>query len=176
MNQIRKEHQRKQAFEKVCIIYSRDLQRFIYTLTRRDRFAAEEIYQNTMLGALKGLNYLRDSAKMKSWIFSIAKAEAKRYYAASRPENKFGFGAAAENEPSGPESVFDFTRSIEDKELVKNLINGLTDEEQQLYILHYYYDLPLKEIAEILNVNYSTIRSMHMRGMAKLRKQTAHQK
>jgi DNA-directed RNA polymerase specialized sigma24 family protein len=36
------------------------------------------------------------------------------------------------------------------------LLLGLPDEEQQLYILHYYYDLQLKEISEILNVNYNT--------------------
>jgi RNA polymerase sigma factor (sigma-70 family) len=47
----------------------------------------------------------------------------------------------------------------------------MTEEEQQLCILHYYYDLPLKEISEILSVNYNTLRSMHMRGIAKLRKQ-----
>jgi RNA polymerase sigma factor (sigma-70 family) len=66
--------------------------------------------------------------------------------------------------------MMDFTKSVEDRECVIDLIHSLSEEEQQLYILHYYYDLPLKEIAEILNVNYNTVRSMHMRGMVKLRK------
>lgn len=171
MKNIRKEYQKMQLFERVCIIYSRDLQKFIYTLTRKDQYAMEEIYQNTMLGALKGLNFLRDSNKMKSWIFSIAKAESKRYYAANRPENNYDCGIAAEEESAGLEYMIDFTKSIEEKEYVKDLINGLSDEEQQLYILHYYYDLPFKEISELLNLNYNTIRSMHMRGMAKIRKQ-----
>jgi RNA polymerase sigma-70 factor, ECF subfamily len=173
MKNVRKEYQRMQLFENVCMIYSKDLQRFIYTLTRKDQFAMEEIYQNTMLGALKGLSYLRDISKMKAWIFSIAKAESKRYYAASRPENNYNYNynIASEEESFGLDYIFDFTKSIEDKEYVRNLINGLTDEEQQLYILHYYYDLQLKEISEMLNVNYSTIRSMHMRGMTKMRKQ-----
>ena len=171
MNSVRKEFHNMELFENVCIIYSRDLQRFIYTLTRKDPFAMEEIYQNTMLGALKGLDYLRDSSKMKSWIFSIAKAESKRYYAANKPENRSECVTAAEEDSFGFEYMMDFTKSIEDKEYVKDLINSLSDEEQQLYILHYYYDLPLKEISEILNMNYNTIRSMHMRGMAKMRKQ-----
>lgn len=171
MKNVNKEYQNMQHFEKVCVIYSRDLQRFIYTLTRKDQYAMEEIYQNTMLGALKGLSYLRDSNKMKAWIFSIAKAESKRYYAANRPENNYDCGIVAEEEPAGLEYWIDFTKSIEERECVKDLINGLSDEEQQLYVLHYYYDLPLKEISEILNLNYNTIRSMHMRGMAKMRKQ-----
>jgi RNA polymerase sigma-70 factor (ECF subfamily) len=165
MKNVKIEYQNMQIFEKVCLIYSKDLQRFIYTLTRKDRFAMEEIYQNTMLGALKGLNYLRDSSRMKSWIFAIAKAEARRYYA-GRPENYDGIQAAEEGQAG-----LDFTKTVEDKEYVKDLLLGLPDEEQQLYILHYYYDLQLKEISEILNVNYSTVRSMHTRGMARMRKQ-----
>lgn len=162
-----------QLFEKACTVYSRELKNFIYTLTRNDHFAAEEIYQNTMLEALTGLDYLRDSNKMKSWIFSIAKAESKRYYAESRPEKNRGRNAAAEEESSWPEYLFDFTKYIEDREYIKTLINGLENEEQQLYILHYFYGVPLKEISEMLNVNYSTVRSMHMRGMTKMRKQSS---
>lgn len=164
-----------QQFEKVCMIYSKELQRFIYTLTRKDQFAMEEIYQNTMLGALTGLHYLRDNSKMKAWIFSIAKAESKRYYAANKQAN-FDYGAAPEDESAGLEYLLDFTKNIEDKEYVRDLINGLTVGEQQLCILHYYYDLPLKEISEILNANYSTVRSMHMRGMTKMRKQLKQQR
>jgi RNA polymerase sigma-70 factor (ECF subfamily) len=157
-------------FEKVCIIYNKELQGFIYTLTRNDQYAMEEIYQNTMLGALKGLNYLRDGSKMKAWLFSIAKAESRRYYAANST-TYCEYGPAAENDSFGPEDLFDFTKSVEEKEYVRDLINGLTVEERQLYILHYYYDLPLKEISEILNTNYNTVRSMHIRGMIKMRKQ-----
>jgi len=170
MKNIKIEYKNMQIFEKVCLIHSKDLQRFIYTLTRRDRFAMEEIYQNTMLGALKGLNYLRDSSRMKAWIFAIAKAEARRYYAAGKPEN-FDGCTAAEEGTAGLDYMLDFTKSIEDKEYVRDLLLGLSDGEQQLYILHYYYDLQLKEISEILNVNYSTVRSMHTRGMSKMRKQ-----
>jgi RNA polymerase sigma-70 factor (ECF subfamily) len=174
MKSVMKECQIMQQFENVCIIYNKELQRFIYTLTRKDQFAMEEIYQNTMLGALKGLNYLRDSSKMKAWIFSIAKAESKRYYAANRQTN-YDYGAGQEDESAGLEYLFDFTKTIEEKESVRNLINGLTVDEQQLCILHYYYDLPLKEISEILNANYNTVRSMHMRGMTKMRKQLKQQ-
>lgn len=171
--EYQRECQRMQVFEKACIVYSKELKNFIFTLTRNDPYAAEEIYQNTMLGALTGLNYLRDSSKMKSWIFSIAKAESKRYYAGSRPEKNQGRNIAAGEYPHWPEHLFDFTKYIEDREYIKSLINCLESGEQQLYILHYFYGLPLKEISEMLNVNYSTVRSMHIRGMTKMRKQSS---
>jgi RNA polymerase sigma factor (sigma-70 family) len=174
MNGVTKEHQRMQQFEKICTFYGKELQMFIYTLTRKDQFAMEEIYQNTMLGALKGLKYLRDLNKMKAWMFTIAKAESKRYYAACK-QAKFDYDAVQEDDSDGLEYLLDFTKNIEDKEYVRDLINGLTVGEQRLCILHYYYGLPLKEISEVLNANYNTIRSMHMRGMTKMRKQLKQQ-
>jgi RNA polymerase sigma-70 factor (ECF subfamily) len=173
MSNVTNERQRMQQFEKVCLIHNKELQRFIYMLTRRDRFAMEEIYQNTMLGALKGLEYLRDSSKMKAWIFSIAKAEARRYYASK--QSNFDHDAVAEDESADFVYLLDFTKTVEDKDYLKALITGLTAFEQQLYILHYYYDLPLKEISVILNANYNTVRAMHLRGMAKMRRQLVRQ-
>lgn len=167
MNSVMKKW-RMQQFENVCMICDKELQRFIFILARKDQFAMEEIYQNTMLEALKGLKYLRDSSRMKAWIFSIAKAESKRYYAANKQAG-YDYDAVHRNEPADPVYLLDFTKIIEDKEYVKDLINGLTAEEQQLYILHYYYDLPLKEISGILKANYNTVRSMHTRGMTKMR-------
>jgi RNA polymerase sigma factor (sigma-70 family) len=163
-----------QLFEKACAVYGRELRNYIFTLTRNnDAFAAEEIYQNTMLEALTGLGYLRDSSKMKHWLFSIAKAESRRYYAAGRPGKSGDRRVASGGETAWPQYLFDFTKFIEDREYVKTLIDGLESGEQQLYILHYYYGLPLKEISEMLNVNYSTVRSMHVRGMTKMRKQSS---
>lgn len=168
-----KEYRKKQLFERTCTVYGKDLKNYIYALTRSDPFAAEEIYQNTMLEALTGLGYLRDISKMKSWIFSIAKAESKRYYAASLPKKKNGRSYAAGGEPVWPEYLMDFTKYIEDREYVKALIGGLENGEQKLCVMHYFYGLPLKEIAGLLNVNYSTVRSMHMRGMTKMRKRSS---
>ena len=169
MKNGRKEYNKTQLLEKVCMVHGKELQRFIYHLTRQDQFVMEEIYQNTMLEALNGLDDLRDVMKMKSWIFSIAKAEAKRYYAAYRSQNNFGCGIAAE-EASEYGTMHDFTKSMEDRESVKNLIRSLSETERQIYILHYYHDLSLKEISARLNMNYNTVRSMHMRGMKKIRK------
>ncbi len=170
MKKNEKECQRMQLFERVCIIYSKELQTFIYTLTRKDQFAAEEIYQNTMLGALKGLWHLRDNRKMKDWIFAIAKEESKRYYVKNNMVRAHEYHFIIEDIQADMDGLIDFTKSIEDKEFVERLINSLSDEAKQLYALHYYYGLPLKEISEILNLNYNTIRSMHTRGIAKMRK------
>ncbi len=163
------EEQRMKLFERACTVYSKELQRFIYALTRKDLYAMEEIYQNTMLSAWKGLNRLRDDSKLKSWIFVIAKEEARRYYAACKNDNLFAHKSKVEGNISSRGLVVDFTKWVEDRETVKTLIASLEEDEQQLYVLHYFYGLPFKEISGILKLNYSTVRSKHIRGIAKMR-------
>jgi RNA polymerase sigma-70 factor (ECF subfamily) len=168
------ESQGMKIFEATCVMCSESLKKIILRETRNDRFAAEEIYQNTMLGARIGLECLRDSSKMKAWIFAIARAESKRYYAVRRSieedENRLIRSAGFYLNYS-----FDFTKHVEDKECVKALLSSLKKKERQLCILHYFYGLSLKEISEMLHINYSTIRSMHVRGINKMRKQAALQ-
>ena len=168
---IEKENSRMQLLERACTSYARELQRFIYGLTRNDPFAMEEIYQNTMLSALKGIGGLRDDKKIKDWIFAIAREESKRYYAAVTADQA-GKRAVSADEISPSASYHtDFTQYVEDRVSIFELMCGLKKEERQMYVLHYYYGFPFKEISEMLNMNYNTVRSIHGRGMAKIRKQ-----
>lgn len=170
MVNIRNKYNRIQLFEKICFVYGADIKRFIHALTRNDFLASEEIFQNSMVGALEDLYYLRDNNKMKAWIFAIAKAESKRYYAKKQEKNTHECRKFVETESECNLHLFDFTESIEDKEYIQVLIECLRGAEKQICVLHYYYGLTLKEIALTLDLNYNTIRSMHIRGMAKLRK------
>ncbi|MDD4565599.1 MAG: sigma-70 family RNA polymerase sigma factor [Eubacteriales bacterium] len=170
MDNIGNEYKKMQLFEKMCSVYGEDIKRFIYALTRNDPLASEEIFQNAMVGALEDLYYLRDNDKMKAWLFAIAKAESKRYYAEKQNKNTYEHFLFVETELECYSYLFDFTESIEDKEYIQVLIECLKGAEKQLCVLYYYYGLTLKEIASILDLNYNTVRSMHFRGMAKLRK------
>lgn len=163
---------KQQLLEDILINHDKSLQRFIYTLTRRDEFAMEEIYQNTMLMALLGLRKLKKSDKILSWLFSIAKTEAKRYY--HKNNNYFVHEIILENENNedyiSENKIDDFTKVIEDNDLLITVLNHFSNKERQIFLLHYYYDISFKEISEILNINYNSIRSIHIRGLNKLKK------
>ncbi|MDF3001705.1 MAG: polymerase, sigma-24 subunit, subfamily [Bacillota bacterium] len=170
MNQKENERTRIRLLERACASYERELQQYIYALTRNDSFAMEEIYQNTMLSALRGIYGLREEHKIKDWIFAIAREESKRYYAALKAD-KAGRQHVTDHEFEwGSTFVTDFTQSVEDRVSIASLISSLKAEERRLYVLHYYYGFPFKKISEMLNMNYNTVRSIHGRGMAKMRK------
>jgi len=107
---------------------------------------------------------------MKTWIFAIAKGEAKRYYARSKNHESHILSENLVEDLFESSDQKDFTQLIEDRDLIRNLVSKLSEEEQQIYILHYSYDMPLKEVSEILNMNYSTVRNMHVRGIHKLQR------
>ena len=169
---MKSENHLSQLFAEICNIYGKELQRFIFTLTRKDQFAMEEIFQNTMVEALVGLQKLRDEEKMKSWLFSIAKAEDWRYY--QKYQNMYNIeisGMDDEWDKAMSKVEFhDFTKALANRDMMGSLLRELSDEEQQIYLLHYYYDLPLKEISAVLQINYNTLRSVHVRTLEKLKR------
>jgi RNA polymerase sigma factor (sigma-70 family) len=127
-----------------------------------------------MVRALEGLHNLRKNEYMKTWIFAIAKAEAKRYYSEAKKHIDKNVGMDALPPDLGNEvlrsgKLEDFTQAIENKELIRMFLNKLSEEEQRIYILHYLYDMSFKEISEILHMNHSTVRSIHVRGIYKFK-------
>ncbi len=167
---MKREDRLLQLFSKVCHIYRDELQRFIYTMTRKDRFATEEIFQNTMVEGLLRLPKLRREEKLKSWLFSIAKMEARRYYHRYQKTASMEIGGGAEVwERAESAATQDFTNTVANQELLRSLLRELTEEERQMYLLYYYYGVPLREISSILRVNYSTLRSAHTRSLCRLK-------
>lgn len=160
-------------FQELCQNYSKDLQKFIFNLTRKDSFAMEEIFQNTMVQALQGLHSLKENEKMKSWLFSIAKTEAKRFYSKNKKFEQFENVEISELDWNSEIDYKDFTKAIEDKIFVLSFINRLTEEEHQVFVLHFVYDMTLKEISDILHINNNTVRTIHFRGLKKCRKMIA---
>lgn len=56
----------------VCISFYDDVYYYIFSLAQ-DKELAKDLTQETFLKALKSLHHLKDDAKIKSWLFSIAR-------------------------------------------------------------------------------------------------------
>ena len=155
--------------EEKLISYSVDLQKFIYTLTKNND-ANEEILQNTIATAYANLSKVRDPERIKTWIFNIAKTETSHYF---RKLNTIDFRKGQDLIMNiieeSQKDIADLIMEAEFGKEIRILINKLEDKYFKIIILHYYLDLELKEIADIYNINYSTVRTNHRRGIEKLR-------
>lgn len=155
----------KETFGEYIIEHSESLQRFIYTLTG-DNYSKDEILQNTIIRAYKSIDNLREPEKFYPWIMQIAKTETIRFHHSEKKWKIF-----SEYEDGMPavldynDSSFNALASKELKEEFWKVIDSLKKEHAQILILHFNYDMSLKDVAKALGKNYNTIKSQYRRGI-----------
>lgn len=121
--------------------------------TLKDKPLAEDVFQNTWLKAINALNnFDPKKGAFSSWLFAIAKNECRQVWRKGKHES---LAAADEikTEPSTHER-----QKADDVILVEQIINKLPAEDRELLRLRYIADLPLNEIAAILNINFVAVR------------------
>jgi RNA polymerase sigma-70 factor (ECF subfamily) len=159
-------------FEELYETHGRGIKRFIFTQSRCDAEATEDIFQNTWENVFRYLHTLRERSAAKSWLYSIAKNEATRYYSrVDRNMPQFILSIDDDDAPDpADEDAEAFPDALADTDQLAGLIGKLTDAEQQLMLLHYSYDMSLSEIAVLTGANYNTVKSATRRATIKLRK------
>ncbi|MDR3305083.1 MAG: sigma-70 family RNA polymerase sigma factor [Clostridiales Family XIII bacterium] len=161
----------KLVFEEVYSAYALEIKRFIFTSARRDAELTEDIFQNTWMNAYRYLSSVKDVGAVRAWLYSIARNEAKRYFYEHRtwlfPEGITGEQNAGAEPEDEVESAF--PEALANADLLERLLSGLGDAEQQLILLHYGYDMSLKDVAELYGANYNTLKSSMRRAVGRLR-------
>jgi len=127
----------------------------------RNQEDAEDLTQDVFFKLAKSNN--KDIDNLKSWVYTIAKNTITDYYRKRQLETN-----------SIEEDVYFENDSKEDagQELSKCVgafVNQLPEEYKEIMILSELKDIPQKEIAEKLNMNYVTVRSKIQRGRKKLK-------
>lgn len=149
-----------------------DLQKFIYSLTR-DKDASEEILQETIAIAYANLYKLKNPEKLKTWAFNIAKTETSHYFRKCNRINKINvrkrIDYIAETIQVAQKDLLESIMDAECSKEIKAQISKLDEKYAKIIMLHYYYDLELKVIADLCNINYSTVRTNHRRAIEKLK-------
>lgn len=148
-------------FNSYISIHQKSIERFISSYIKSNEDALD-LVQNTLECAWKKMNQLKDQEKAKSWLFSIAYNEIRMYYRKRKLENAIFIDQSDDNEIEGiEEKTDDFAEVINKREDYQRLhaaINKLDEKDKHLIWLRYVEELSLKEIAEILDLNYNSIR------------------
>ena len=139
-------------------------------LTPEDR---EDLAQDTVSLVYKHIRTLRDAGKIDAWIREIAKnkllkflkSENKRKAAfdASRPIEEI---AISDNEMS---DLCDLIEKAENNERLKSLIETLGEPDITIFKLYYVEEYKLVEISKLKEINLNTVKSIHARGLKKLK-------
>jgi RNA polymerase sigma-70 factor (ECF subfamily) len=124
-----------------------------------------------------------ETASFLLWVTRVAENAlrdlARRQLAAKRNPG-YMFSLDAERERGVPEEALHpmstatpsrVIGQVEDSQIVDSAVACLDSSTQELIVLRYYFDLPLEEIAQPLELGTEALRSRIRRSLAKLRKE-----
>ena len=118
---------------------------------------AEDVVGETVLKAYEKFASLRKKEAFKSWIFTILVNQCMTFL---RKKTVKGTSELIE-EPS-------FESSMEDKAVVEELLSVLSEEERQIVVLSVFGGYKGEEIAKILHIKHSTVRTKYRRALKKM--------
>lgn len=147
-----------------------DVTRLIYSKIS-DPEEASELRQETLLRALEKRSQLKEKNKSCSWIKKIAYNVMADYF---REQQKWKFVEEEEWDPESEKfSAGDLTFATTCRncqvELLREVLERLPKQHQEVIRLHHFYDLTFTEIAERLGESPGTITSWYYRSCKKLK-------
>ena len=118
---------------------------------------AEDVVGETVLKAYEKFASLRKKEAFKSWIFTILVNQCMTFL---RKKTVKGTSELIE-EPS-------FESNMEDKAVAEELLSVLSEEERQIVVLSVFGGYKGEEIAQILHIKHSPVRTKYRRALKKM--------
>ena len=143
----------------------------------RSRSDAEDISLDVFLKAFQKISTVKDAARFRGWLFSIALNRIRDFQRKKRfrslfkvEEENIDSQPPVETESDEPEALEhvlkeDFWRQI------RAMLDKLSKMEREVFLLRFFDQLNLNEIAGVMKKNESTIKTHLYRALAKFRKE-----
>lgn len=133
-------------------------------LILRDPEAAKDTVQETLVRVWRDLPSLRDPDKFEAWVHRLL---VRACYDELRRRRRRGPEADL-IEIDGASSTDDF-RSFYARDELEQGFRRLDSDQRLVVVLHYYLDLPLREVAAALGLPLGTVKSRLNRALASMR-------
>jgi RNA polymerase sigma-70 factor (ECF subfamily) len=167
-----------EAFNILVRRWERQIYGLAYRMLGRDE-EAYDICQETFLAAYRNLNKFRGEAKFSSWLYRIA-LNCCHTRLRSRANNDLSLEQQLEDQGFEPvtdiEHLNDGLHRDQIAELVRRALAGMPPEMRQVIIMKEYQGLKFHEIAEVLNIPISTVKTRVYTGLEQLKQRLNHLK
>lgn len=148
-----------EAFGEIFELHYRFVYKFIYAMLG-EKELAEELTQETFLGAFRGINNLRGESRLKTWLCAIAKNIVYKHLRSNRKE------AAKSADAVESLDIFDEKALAPDREFLSKELNQLIgaalkrlDADKRLvFTLKELQNLSYKEISDITGSAVSKLK------------------
>ncbi|HEX8169704.1 MAG TPA: RNA polymerase sigma factor [Thermoanaerobaculia bacterium] len=153
----------RDAFDALLRELGPPLLRYIARVTA-DVALAEDVVQETFITIVRKIRWLNDPSLFRPWAYRIASREAFR---ALRKRRRLIA------EPLGEIAIDTIPSDPWQREQLLASLERLSPASRAVLTLHYLEDLPLSEVAAVLDLNLGTVKSRLAYGLAQLRKENA---
>lgn len=141
----------------------------------KDKYLAEDIYQDTYIKVIKNLKKGKytEKGKFLPWVLRIARNLVIDHFRKNQKmptvTDSEGYDVMA-NLPFEADNMEDKMISEQSSEYIKRIIQELPDEQREVLILRHYAELSFKQIAEITDVSINTALGRMRYALNNLRK------
>ena len=146
------------SFAPLIGLYKNKLISYLYKLSG-NREEAEDLFQETLIKAWKGIRHLNDHEKFSSWLFTIAHNLAVD--SLSKNRRNFVMSLTNHKEILSPNNQFDDLIRNEEILEIQKIVDGFPFKQKEVFLLRTFGEKKFKEIAEIMNEPLNTVLS-HM--------------
>lgn len=161
------------AFDVLVRRWERKVQGAIHRILGRED-DARDLCQETFLKAYRGLGSFKGEARFSSWLYQIAlnlcrdrMRRMKGKAVVSLAEIEEGGGGL--EMATGRPSALDLVLASDLARAVAGAVAALPEEQREVIVLKEYQGLTFVEIAEVLGVPLSTVKTRLYRGLGQLR-------
>ena len=116
---------------------------------------AEDICQETFISVYKNLSKFREESNIYTWIYRIAINRTYDFFKKRKLEFEIN-----DEVLSLPEDI-----NFDTKVILEEKLKLISEKEREIVILKDIYGYKLKEIAEIKNMNLSTVKSVYYKAL-----------
>ena len=116
---------------------------------------AEDICQETFISVYKNLSKFREESNIYTWIYRIAINKTYDFFKKRKLEFEIN-----DDVLSLPEDV-----NFDTKIILQEKLKLISEKEREIVILKDIYGYKLKEIAEMKNMNLSTVKSVYYKAL-----------
>ena len=135
-------------------------------LILRDADRAEDAVQDALVAAWKDLRALRDPDAWDAWLRRLLVRTC--YRLAKKDRRRVQLASQTRPDPGNARSP-DAIAGVAEREWILDELGRIDVEKRSVIVLHYYLDLPMQEVAEILGIPYGTAASRLHRGLELMR-------
>lgn len=130
---------------------------------------ADEVVQETLLAAHRGMEGFRGEGSVRAWLFGIARRQCARHLEAKRSRGAH-LQVVADEPHAGPgDDPESAARTGRRARIVRAALEHLKPSERDALLLRYQADLSFREIAAACGIDEAAARKRASRGLNRLR-------